>query len=150
MAYFKYIKKILTRKQILFFIFISIGLIFISVIELFGISLVIPIVYTLTSDNFYNELINFINDYKKIEISKKDFIIISLSLFAFFFILKNLLLGIFFWIEGKFIYSMSERISSSIFKKFLLKDYSFHLNENSANLMTKINTLKEQIQTNLY
>ena len=139
MAYLKYIKKILTKKQILFFLIISLGLIFISIIELFGISLVIPIIYTLTSDNFYNQLVNFINNYKTIDLSKQELVALSLSLFAFFFVIKNFLLGIFFWIEGKFIHSMSERISSKIYKKFLSRDYSFHLNENSANLMTKIN-----------
>ena len=127
MAYFKYINKILTQKQISFFLLISISLVFISVIELFGISLVIPIIYTLTSESFYNELITLINNYINISISKKEFIIISLFLFAFFFILKNFLLGIFYWIEGKFIYSMSERISSKIFKNFLSRDYSFLL-----------------------
>ena len=147
MAYFKYIKKILTEKQILFFVLISLGLIFISIIELFGISLVIPIIYTLTSDNFYVGLIDFINDYKSIDFSKQDLVAISLSLFAFFFVIKNFLLGFFFWIEGKFIYTMSERISSKIFRKFLSRDYSFHLNENSANLMTKINNDMLYIKT---
>ncbi|MBD1162839.1 ABC transporter ATP-binding protein [Pelagibacterales bacterium SAG-MED12] len=147
MAYLKYIKKILTEKQIVFFVLISLGLIFISIIELFGISLVIPIIYTLTSDNFYNELVNFINNYKIIDLSKQELVAISLSLFAFFFVIKNFLLGIFFWIEGKFIYTMSERISSKIFKKFLSRDYSFHLNENSANLMTKINNDMLYIKT---
>ena len=72
MAYFKYINKILTQKQISFFLLISISLVFISVIELFGISLVIPIIYTLTSESFYNELITLINNYINISISKKN------------------------------------------------------------------------------
>ena len=42
---------------------------------------------------------------------------------------------------------MSERISSKIFRKFLSRDYSFHLNENSENLMTKINNDMLYIKT---
>ena len=139
MNYLRYIKQVLSRKQIISLILLSIGLIFVSIIELFGMSLVIPIIYTLTSDNFYNELITLLKNYNFMEISKKNILIISLALFAFAFLLKNFLLAIFFWFEGKFIHNMSEKISSKIFKKFLLKDYSFHLNQNSAHLMSKIN-----------
>ena len=139
MNYIKHIKHILSRKQIISLILLSLGLIFVSIIELFGIGLIIPIIYTLTSDNFYNELIILLDNYNFMEISKKNILIISLVLFALAFFLKNFLLVIFFWFEGKFIHNMSEKISSRIFKKFLLKNYTFHLNKNSAHLMSKIN-----------
>jgi ATP-binding cassette, subfamily B, bacterial PglK len=147
MEYFNHIKKILTQKQILSLTWISLGLIFTSIIEIFGISLIIPIIYTLTSDSFYNEFVLFLSNYNIEEISKKDIIIVSLSLFVSLFILKNFLLGIFFWVESKFIHNTSEKISSNIFKNFLLRDYSFHLNENSAHLMSKINNDMLYIKT---
>ena len=147
MKYYFAIKKILTQKQILSFTWISLGLIFTSIIEIFGISLIIPIIYTLTSDSFYNEFVLFLSNYNIEEISKRDIIIVSLSLFVSLFILKNFLLGIFFWAESKFIHNTSEKISSNIFKNFLLRDYSFHLNENSAHLMSKINNDMLYIKT---
>ena len=96
MEYFNYIKKILSQKQILSLIGISLGLIITSIIEIFGISLIIPIIYTLTSDSFYNELVLFLSNYNLEEITKKDIVIVSLSLFVTLFIFKNFLLGIFF------------------------------------------------------
>ena len=147
MEYFNYIKKILSQKQILSLIGISLGLIITSIIEIFGISLIIPIIYTLTSDSFYNELVLFLSNYNLEEITKKDIVIFSLSLFVSLFIFKNFLLGIFFWIESKFIHKTSEKISSDIFKNFLLRDYSFHISENSAHLMSKINNDMLYIKT---
>ena len=49
------------------------------------------------------------------------------------------MLAIFYWYEGKFIYSVSENISSKLFKQYLYKDYSYHLKENSAELAAQIN-----------
>ena len=139
MKYYSNIKKILSKNEILLFSFISIGLVITSIVELFGISMVIPIVYTLTTDNFYSEIINFLEIYNIDNLSKNQIIKISLILFAVIFLIKNILLGIFYWFEGKFIYSVSEKISSKIFKKFLNKDFSYHLKENSADMMAKIN-----------
>ncbi len=139
MKYYTNIKKILSKNEILLFLFISIGLVFTSIIELLGISLVIPIVYTLTSDNFYLEIMQFLKNYNVNFFSKNEILKISLILFAIIFIIKNIFLGIFYWFEGKFIYSVSEKISSKIFKKFLNKDFSYHLKENSAEMMSKIN-----------
>ena len=139
MKYYSNIKKILSKNEILLFSFISIGLVITSIVELFGISMVIPIVYTLTTDSFYSEIINFLEIYNIDNLSKNQIIKISLILFAVIFLIKNILLGIFYWFEGKFIYSVSEKISSKIFKKFLNKDFSYHLKENSADMMSKIN-----------
>ena len=139
MKYYTNIKKILSKNEILLFSFISIGLVITSIVELFGISMVIPIVYTLTSDNFYSEIIQFLEVYNIEDLSKNQILKISLILFAIIFLIKNILLGIFYWFEGKFIYSVSEKISSKIFKKFLNKDFSYHLKENSADMMSKIN-----------
>ena len=49
MKFYSNIKKILTKDEILFFLLISFGLVIASIIELFGISLIIPIIYTLLS-----------------------------------------------------------------------------------------------------
>ena len=139
MNYYINIKKILTKEEILSFLLISLGLILVSVIELFGISLVIPIIYTLISDDFYSELVIFLNNYGINNFTKDNFLIFTLLIFSLLFIFKNILLAFFYWYEGKFIYSVSENISSKIFKQFLNKGYSYHLKENSAELAAKIN-----------
>ena len=113
-------------------------------------SIIIPIVYTLTSDEFYSEFMKFLNVYDINNFTKNEILQISLILFALIFLIKNVLLGIFYWFEGKFIFSVSEKISSKIFKQFLNKDFSYHLKENSANLMSKINIELNYIKTFFY
>ena len=139
--------KNLSKREILIFSFISLGLVLTSIIELFGMSIIIPIVYTLTSDEFYSEFMKFLNVYDINNFTKNEILQISLILFALIFLIKNVLLGIFYWFEGKFIFSVSEKISSKIFKQFLNKDFSYHLKENSANLMSKINIELNYIKT---
>ena len=150
MKYYFAIKKILSKREILIFSFISLGLVLTSIIELFGMSIIIPIVYTLTSDEFYSEFMKFLNVYDINNFTKNEILQISLILFALIFLIKNVLLGIFYWFEGKFIFSVSEKISSKIFKQFLNKDFSYHLKENSANLMSKINIELNYIKTFFY
>ena len=77
MKYYTNIKKILSKNEILQFSFISIGLVITSIVELFGISMVIPIVYTLTSDNFYSEVIKFLEVYNIDYFSKNQILKIS-------------------------------------------------------------------------
>ena len=96
MKYYFAIKKILSKKEIIIFSFISVGLVITSIIELFGISLIIPIVYTLTSDNFYFEIVKLLSVYDIINLSKNEILQIALILFALIFLIKNILLGIFF------------------------------------------------------
>ena len=139
MNYYNNIKNILNHRERIIFIVISAGLITTSIIELFGISLIIPIVYTAISDDFYFKILNFLSNYKITFASKENFLIFVLIIFSVLFIIKNFFLALFYWYEGKFIFSVSENISSKIFKQFLYKDYSKHLKENSAQLSAKIN-----------
>ena len=139
MKFYQNIRNILNVNEIFAFLLISVGLIFASIIELFGISLIIPIVYTSISDSFYLEFVNYLSNYNIIFSTKEDFLIFTLIIFASLFIIKNILLAFFYWHEGKFIYTVAENISSKIFKQFLYKDYGKHLKENSAELPAKIN-----------
>ena len=139
MKFYSNIKKILTKDEILFFLLISFGLVIASIIELFGISLIIPIIYTLVSEDFYSKIIIFLENYGISDFTKDSFLIFTFLMFSFIYIIKNILLAIFYWYEGKFIYSVSENISSKLFKQYLYKDYSYHLKENSAELAAQIN-----------
>lgn len=137
--YFKKIIKLLNKKEKIIFSLISIGLIFTSLIELIGLGLIIPIVYTITSDSFYLEALNYLQSINFNFSSKQSFIKFTLFLFFFVFLSKNILLGIFFWFEGKFIHSVTEKISVKVFRNFLSRDYKFHISENSAKMMSLIN-----------
>ena len=76
------------KREILIFSFISLGLVLTSIIELFGMSIIIPIVYTLTSDEFYSEFMKFLNVYDINNFTKNEILQISLILFALIFLIK--------------------------------------------------------------
>ena len=101
--YFKKINILLNKKEKIILSLIIIGLIVTSLIELLGLGLIIPIVYALNSDSFYLTTINFLQNVNLNFSSKQIFIQSALILFFLVFLLKNILLGIFFWFEGKFI-----------------------------------------------
>ena len=132
---------ILTKKERIFFVFLVIGMFLTMIFELLGLSLVVPLAYGLTQENIFEkfsflENIQQLLNYPDIE----TIIFLSLVLFLLVYVFKNIYLVFFYWFEGKFISITRQNISSRLYKNFLYKDYSFHINENSANIITRVKT----------
>ena len=132
---------ILTKKERIFFVFLVFGMFVTMVFELLGLSLVIPLAYGLTQENIF-EKFSFLENIQQLlnYPDIKTIIFLSLVLFLLVYVLKNIYLVFFYWFEGKFISITRQNISSRLYKNFLYKDYSFHINENSANIITKVKT----------
>ena len=108
-------------------------------LELIGISLIIPIIYTLLGDNFfstYPQLI-FLNEFLGYP-DKSSLILYLLSFIFFIYLIKNIFLTFFLWYESKFINSTRETISYSLFKNFLSRKLDFHIKTNSSTLISNI------------
>ena len=132
---------ILTKKERIFFAFLVAGMFLTMVFELLGLSLVVPLAYGLTQENIFEKFsflqnIQQLLNYPDIE----TIIFLSLVLFLSVYVFKNIYLVFFYWFEGKFISITRQNISSRLYKNFLYKDYSFHINENSANIITRVKT----------
>jgi len=132
-------KKHLSRFFVLIFLMI-VG----AIMETFGISLIIPLVGTLLSDDFIlpNQLIAIIPALK--EMSKEQMIFASISFFIFFYFIKSIYLGFLIYIQSKYIYSVQRHVSTSLYKTYLYQPYSFHLNRNSSEIIS--NTITESMQ----
>jgi len=130
---------ILTKKQKINFAFLSIGMFVTMLFEMLGLSLVIPLAYGLVEQSIF-EKYSFLGNIQKFlnYPDNETIIFLSLSFFLAIYIIKNVYLIFFHWFEGKFIFSTREDVSSRLFKNYLYKDYSFHINENSANLVTRL------------
>ena len=130
---------ILTKKQKINFAFLSIGMFVTMLFEMLGLSLVIPLAYGLVEKSIF-EKYAFLRDIQKLlnYPDNEAIIFLSLSFFLAIYIFKNIYLIFFHWFEGKFIFSTKENVSSRLFKNYLYKDYFFHINENSANLVTRL------------
>ena len=132
---------ILTKKERIFFVLLVAGMFLTMIFELLGISLVIPLAYSLTQENIF-EKYSFLENIQQLlnYPDNETVIFLSLVFFLLIYIFKNIYLLFFYWFEGKFISITRQNISSRLYRNFLYKDYSFHLNENSANIITKIKT----------
>ena len=128
--------------------FVSILLfgIVVLILEIISISSVFPVVYSINDENFYEKFI-FLNDYKEF-FSKNQFNLSLVLLLALFLVvtLKNSLMTYFYWLESKFIIQTQEKLSKNLYNNLLNQDFTFHQNNNSAELITRIRTDSIQIR----
>ena len=52
----------------------------------------------------------------------------------------------FYWLESKFIIQTQEKLSKNLYNNLLNQDFTFHQNNNSAELITRIRTDSIQIR----
>ena len=139
------VKKILFPLQTndlrkLFFIFIL--TVVAALFELLGIGPIIPILNIFVGNDFqkYTEHFAFLSNLSMEEIL--NFFLISLVLIYFlkFFILKSLI-----YVQNDFSHKLFTDISRTLFKKYLYKNFSFHLNRNSSGLIRNV-----QSEANLF
>jgi ABC-type multidrug transport system fused ATPase/permease subunit len=120
-------------------LFILIFLTFISMtLEVLGIASLIPLInFFLKNDLiFYKEYINkisFLNNYSELKIIYLIFIFLSL-----FFLIKNVYLAFYYWLESKIVYKIRFDLGVKLFKRYINQPYSFHIENNSSNLLTRI------------
>jgi ABC-type multidrug transport system fused ATPase/permease subunit len=108
-----------------------------SLLEVFAIGLVIPLVQLIISnDNINSDLILNIASYFKI--SGYDFLKIIIILYLFFQIFKTFYSLFYIWFENRYIYNFKKKLSSKLLYTYLYQDYLFLLKNNSAKLMRNI------------
>ncbi len=127
-----------------------IGVLFTSLLELVGIGAVVPIVYSLSDNTFFDnyEIFSFIKKYYSFETSL-DSLIFFLSIFCLIFFIKNTYLIIFHYFEGKFIFTYVRDISYKLYKNYLRNPYSKSIDKNSSSVITKLSTELIMVQNYL-
>lgn len=121
----------------------SIFLVFLMIIsmilETMGVGLVIPYVTYLVNPNLILELDKYfpVSSYINID-SKITVLIYGMTFLCLFYLFKNLFLMYFTWWQTKFATNIQISISNRLFKKYLSKNYKFHLQNNSAILIRNV------------
>ena len=133
--------EILSPKRKKLFFFLCFLMIISTFAEVLGIGLILPLVYTLTNQNFFEKFpqldnINAILGFP----DAQSLLSISISALFIIYVLKNLFLVYYYFVEGKFIYFTQEETSRRLFSTILNKDYSFHLKNNSSKFINKLKT----------
>lgn len=146
----KLIFQSLNFKKKLYLIFLMVGVLFTSLLELVGIGAVVPIVYSLSDNTFFDnyEIFSFIKKYYSFETSL-DSLIFFLSIFCLIFFIKNTYLIIFHYFEGKFIFTYVRDISYKLYKNYLRNPYSKSIDKNSSSVITKLSSELIMVQNYL-
>lgn len=133
---FKKINKILNEKQkaqiLLLFILLLIGMVF----EVLGIGLLLPIITSIISPEkimgykIIKELILFLNIKSEVE-----FVKFSLLFLIVIYFIKSIFLLYISYFQNKFISKLTVDTSDILFQNYLNKNFIFHINKNSSELI---------------
>lgn len=127
-----------SEKKKLIFLFIM--MILAALLETVGIGLIVPFVAIITNPNIIKEqpILSFIFNELNFN-STTSFIIFSTGFLLALFIFKNLYLLLFHYAQNKVILNQQVKLSRNLFKDYLTKPYTFHLQRNTADLLRNVN-----------
>ncbi|TDL32082.1 ABC transporter ATP-binding protein [Jeotgalibacillus sp. S-D1] len=115
-------------------------MIFAALLETVGIGLIVPLVGLLTSPEIIQEHRVLYAIYETLNFqSTTSFIVFAVVMLLSVFIIKNLYLLIFNYAQFRVILNQQVKLSRSLFKEYLTKPYTFHLQRNTAELLRNVN-----------
>ena len=148
MNIFKKIFFLLTDKQkkelfILIFLLL-IGMLF----EMIGIGILIPALSLMINPEilknyqFFNSFSNYFHSY-----STQNIILFGLSILLLVNILKTIFIIFLGWRQSRFSITVSSELSQKLFSGYLQKEYSFHLNKNSSEILHNVQSEIQQFNS---
>ncbi len=129
-------KKEKKRLLVLFFMMIVA-----AIFETIGIGMIVPVVGVLTNPGIIKDqaalsyLFNLFNFQ-----STSAFIVFTVVVLLAVFVLKNLYLLFFNYAQIRVILNQQVKLSRRLFKEYLTKPYTFHLQRNTAELLRNVNS----------
>jgi ATP-binding cassette, subfamily B, bacterial PglK len=115
-------------------------MIFAAIFETVGIGLVVPFVGIITNSDILEEEGVVATVYKLLNFnSSTSFIIFSVIILLAAFIIKNLYLLLYNYVQVKIVLNQQVILSRNLFNEYLTKPYTFHLERNTADLLRNVN-----------
>ena len=109
------------------------------ILETLGIGAIFPLINFFTNDLEALQNNYIINNFlQSFSISNENILNLILISIAIIFVIKNLYMAIYNWLESKFAYKVRMDIGVRLFSKYLNSPYTFHVENNSSNLLTKV------------
>jgi ATP-binding cassette, subfamily B, bacterial PglK len=122
------------------FLLLFIMMILAAVFETVGIGLIVPFVGVVTNPSIIQEQAVFSYVYRVLHFqSTNTFILFAVVCLLSVFIIKNGYLLLFYNTQYRIILNQKVKLSRSMFKGYLTKPYTFHLQRNSAELLRNVN-----------
>lgn len=115
-------------------------MVFAALFETIGIGLIVPFVGIATNPGMIQEqaILSYIYELFMFR-STTGFVIFSVVFLLSIFILKNLYLLVFNYVQYRVILNQQVKLSRELFKEYLTKPYTFHLQRNTSNLLRNVN-----------
>lgn len=124
------------KKFLLLFFMMIIAAIF----ETVGIGLIVPFVGIVTNPATIHEqpILSYIYEMLNFK-STNAFILLGVLFLLTVYIVKNAYLLLFYYVQYRVIFNQKVKLSGEMFKEYLTKPYTFHLQRNSAELLRNVN-----------
>ncbi len=152
MSILKSLSFILSKNQKKLFFFIFFLIICATILELFGVGLILPITALILDPeslkNFSNIGYLFKNNF---DLKSDSFFVYAIGFVLFIYILKNAFLIYFNWSQSNFVFKIQLELSKEMFKGYLKMPLSFFLRTNSSliirNIVNEVNILTNTLQS---
>lgn len=111
-----------------------------AIFETAGIGLIVPFVGIVTNPTMIQEqpILSYIYQLLNFQ-STNIFILFAVSILLTVFVIKNAYLLLYYYVQYRVIYNQKVKLSRTMFKEYLTKPYTFHLQRNSAELLRNVN-----------
>ncbi|MDR7239974.1 ABC transporter ATP-binding protein [Neobacillus drentensis] len=122
------------------FLILFLMMIMAALLETLGIGLIIPFVEMVTNPDIIHEnaILSFVYNLFKFH-STNLFLIFSVVILLCIFVFKNIYLLLYAYLQNKVILNQQVKLSRELFKEYLTKPYTFHLQSNTADLLRNVN-----------
>lgn len=146
MSIFKQIKEIYSKFYFIFteqqrkgciilFILLCIG----SFLEMIGVSAIVPLVQVILMPDGLLHNISYISIWKIFHITEGSDLIILVSIgIILLYLFKNLYMGFLSYYKNRFYRRVEKEISMRLMNSYLGREYTFHINTNTATLLRSI------------
>ena len=129
---------LIDRRQRFVLMILTLFIFFGMILESFGLGIIIPAISIVLDPEFFfkSKELKFLSNYG--EFSQTDFTLFFLGVVILTYLLKTIFLVFLNYKQNKFLANLNASLTNSLFNKYLLLPYSFHLNSNSAVLLKNI------------
>ena len=137
----KKINIILSKKQKRSIILLMFLTVIAMILEVSSLGLIIPFIQILIEDDLSPKIIGLLNHFNVYPSSKKESLIIILSAVGFLFLIKVIFLTYFSYAQVKLKTNLKIILSDKLYNNYIVKSYSFHLENNSSKLIRNIDEI---------
>ena len=129
---------ILEKKEKKNIYLLMIMMVFGMILELIGISSIIPLIIIIFDQNYLTKLsfINNLYSFQNLNIDNLIFLFFSITILIYLF--KFLYLAFLYWKLNKFIFGLNANLSERLLKIYISMDFLSHIQRNSSELISNI------------